>query len=167
MRTARFNGHLYRGGVCPERGVSRVVSAWGGCAQGWCVSMCVCVCVCVSRRCLPRRLYTPWIQRQTPPGPRDRHPPGHCMLGYILPVDKILDTRLWKHYLPAIAGGKNDPVTLLNYRDYKCTCCHGYAPSGSSSHMNSMALSSPSNAFSIVSTHLTVFMQASTSSYFL
>ena len=54
MRTARFNGHLYRGmsawvSVCP-----------GGCLSGW---------------CLPRWVYTPWTQRQTPPsGPRGRHP---------------------------------------------------------------------------------------------
>ena len=85
MRTVRFSGHLYRGGVCPERGVSRVVSAWGGlCPRVVCVHVCVCVCVCVQEVSSQAAVYpldpeanTPWTKRQTPPWPLHAgiHPP--------------------------------------------------------------------------------------------
>ena len=42
--------------------------------------------------------------------PSRQTPPSQCMLGYTpSPVDRILDTRFWKHYLPATSfvGGKN------------------------------------------------------------
>ena len=48
-RTARFKGHLYRGGVC--LGVVCLGCVFGGLG------------------CLPSQVYTPWTQRQTLPPP--------------------------------------------------------------------------------------------------
>ena len=62
MRTACFNGHLYRGGV--QVCVSEVGCAGAGvwaCVQG---------------------VYTPWIQRQNPHATQGRHPP---------PVNRMTD----------------------------------------------------------------------------
>ena len=73
MRTARFNGHLYRGGVCLE-----------GCPEG-------CLPGCVSRGCLPGGcVQGVFVCRGVLRGlPRGCTPPAHCMLGYPHPpVDR-------------------------------------------------------------------------------
>ena len=86
MRTVRCSGRHGGGSVC-WRGV---VSAW---KEG----------VCLGRFCL-RRMYIPCrTQRQTSPSPPDPEADTPS------PVDRILDTRLWKHYLSAttVANSKN------------------------------------------------------------
>ena len=57
-------------------------------------------------------VYTPWTQRQTHPRLRGRHTPA--------PVDRIIDTSLWKHYLSGttVSDSKNidlDKMTLKKY----------------------------------------------------
>ena len=124
MHTARFNGHLYGGGVCP--GMMSVCA--GLSARGW-VS---------AQGCLPGGGVCPegvcrGARGNTPHGPRGRHThPGPLHTGIHTPLPTacwdippplltILDTRLWKHYLPAttVADG--------NYRPYVCyftSLCH-------------------------------------------
>ena len=55
------------------------------------------------------------------PGPGPGHPPpGRHPRSYTPrpPVDRILDTHLWKHYVSAtsFADGKNDTATMLEFQ---------------------------------------------------
>ena len=50
-------------------------------------------------------------------------PPVHCMVGYTHitpPLDRILDTRLWKYYLPAttVAGGNKEQKEEMKFISY-------------------------------------------------
>ena len=96
------------------------LSIWpGGLHAGWGAHACTGVGVCVPRRCAC---------------PGDVHAWGACMVGHMHawgcmpmgcawhahppPVDRILDTCLWKHYLPATTVA-DDNNSQTHYRSHQ------------------------------------------------
>ena len=71
-------------GVCPVGCVPTGVFAQGGCIPA-CTMQGVCIPACTGQGCVSQHVLAGRCLLQ-------------CMLGYI-PLDRILDTRLWKHYL--------------------------------------------------------------------
>ena len=85
------------GGVCP-----------GACLLCWCLPRGVCPGgVCPVRGCLPSEGVSAQWGGVCPVR-------GVCPEGLHPPMDRILDTRLWKHYLSAttVADGKNQVISV-------------------------------------------------------
>ena len=89
---------------------------WDFCVHGQSLFKFLVVCLpggCLpARGCLPAKGWVSACQGGYLPARGVCLPRGGCAMGGVWPVDRILDTRLWKHYLSAtlFADGKNIPV---------------------------------------------------------